>query len=92
MHKATVVKPLARKHSFFSLGVFRLITTIIIISTLISMVPLLSSMVGLNSLSYEKFSAGNKEGKEGKALLDLPPEPKYDFPKVRKYYFSEDGT
>ena len=55
-----------------------------------AMVPLLSSMVGLNSLSYEKFSAGNKEGKEGKALLDLPPEPKYDFPKVRKYYFSED--
>ena len=56
------------------------------------MVPLLSSMVGLNSLSYEKFSAGNIEGKEGKALLDLPPQPKYDFPKVRKYYFSEDGT
>ena len=56
------------------------------------MVPLLTSMVGLNSLSYEKFSAGNKEWEEGKALLDLPPQLKYDFPKVRKYYFSEDGT
>ena len=33
-----------------------------------AMVPLLSSMVGLNSLSYEKFSAGNKEG-EGESFV-----------------------
>ena len=32
------------------------------------MVPLLTSMVGLNSLSYEKFSAGNKEG-EGESFV-----------------------
>ena len=33
-----------------------------------AMVPLLSSMVGLNSLSYEKFSAGNKE-RGGKSFV-----------------------
>ena len=51
------------------------------------MVPLLTSMVGLNSLSYEKFSAGNKEGEEGGVC-----ETRYvklRFLRALKWYFRE---